>query len=169
MASSGSPSWRATYVVVRNVEVAAGPIVVARLEDLKEELAREPEPAARGRVPDFAGHRAKLQRRREKYLDAFADELMTKDELRARMAKLDAESLRIDGEEQAIMRPSRLADASARRAVLREVGAIARAWSKARPEARREIVEHLAIAARVAPDKAPRFVWRSPEELVVAI
>jgi DNA invertase Pin-like site-specific DNA recombinase len=159
----------AAYVVVRDVEANAGPIVVARLEGLKEELVREPRRAPPTPVPDFAGSRARLQRRREKYLDAFADELMTKDELRARMAKLDADELRIDGEEQASLRPNPLADVSARRAVLREVGAIARAWGKARPEARREIVRHLAVTARVSANKAPRFVWRSPEELVEAI
>jgi len=159
----------AAYVSVRDVEADAGRIVVARLDELKEELAREPKRAARAPVSDFAGRRARLQRRREKYLDAFADELMTKEELRARMTKLDAEALRIDGEEQAATRPSPLADAGARRAVLREVGAIARAWGKARPEARREIVGHLASAARVSSDKAPRFVWRSAEELLEAV
>jgi len=157
------------YVRVRDIEAEAGPLIVARLEELKEELAREPKRAARAPMPDFAGRRARLQRRREKYLDAFADELMTKQELRVRIAKLDADILHIDGEEQAATRPNPLADASARRAVLREVGAIASAWGKARPEARREIVGHLASAARLSRGKAPGFVWRSAGELLDAV
>jgi hypothetical protein len=81
------------------------------------------------------------------------------------MARIDADALRIDGDEQAALRPSPLADARARRALLREVGVISKAWAKARPEERRTIVGHLASAARVAPGKAPGFVWRPAEEL----
>ena len=154
-----------SFVRVDAVEAKAELLIVARLEELREELAREPKFPARPPAQDFAGRRAQLQRRREKYLDAFGDGLMSKEELRTRIAKLDIDALRIDGEEQEALRPSPLADEGARRAVLREVGAIARAWRKAAPEARREIVGHLASAARVTPDKPPIFVWRAAEEL----
>jgi DNA invertase Pin-like site-specific DNA recombinase len=157
------------YVPVPDVEAQAGPSIVARLEELKEELAREPKRLASVPVKDFAGRRAKLQRRREKFLEAFADDLMSKDELRARLSKLDAEALRIDGEEQAALRPSLLADAGARRAVLREVGVIAKAWGKATLEKRREIVGHLAVSVRIATGKRPRFAWRPAEELLQAM
>jgi hypothetical protein len=154
-----------TFVRVQDVEEQAGPLIVARLEQLKEELAREPKRETNVAARDFTAQRARLQRRREKYLEAFADELMTKDELRARVSKLDAEMLRIDGDEQESLRPNPLADVAVRRAVLREVGAIARAWATAKPEARRQIVGHLAVAARIAPKRAPKFAWRSPKEL----
>jgi hypothetical protein len=154
------------FVGVGDIEAEAGPLIVARLEELKEELAREPQRATHPPVPDFVGRRAKLQRRRDKYLEAFAEDLMNKDELRARMARLDADALRIDGEEQATLRPSPLGDPGARRAVLREVGAIARAWGKASPEARREIVGHLAMSAKLKRGKPLRFVWRPAEELL---
>jgi site-specific DNA recombinase len=157
-----------SYVRVEPVEAEAGPLIVARLEDLKEELAREPKRAPALPPSDFAARRAKLQHKRERYLEAFADDLITKEALRERMAKLDAEALRIDGEEQAALRPSPLSDPSTRRSVLREVGAIARAWARALPEARREIVGHLATAARIAPGQVPWLVWRSPEELATA-
>jgi DNA invertase Pin-like site-specific DNA recombinase len=153
------------FMAVRPIEAEAALLIVARLEELKEELAREPKRAARAPVADFAARRVKLQHRRDRYLDAFADDLMTRDEIRARIAKLDSEALRIDGEEQAALRPSPLVDPAVRRSTLREVGVITKAWARTRPEARREIVGHLAIAARIARGKAPRLVWRSAEEL----
>jgi DNA invertase Pin-like site-specific DNA recombinase len=154
------------YVPVREVETQAEPLILGRLDELKQELAREPKKVAPPPAQDFAGRRAQLERRREKFLDAFGDGLMSKEQLRARTAKLDAEALRIEGEEQAALRPNPLAEADARRAVLREVGAIAKAWRKAAPEARREIAAHLATAARVAAGKAPVFAWRPAEELL---
>ena len=157
------------YIPVRGVESEASPLIVARLEELKEELAREPKRIAPAPAPDFAGRRATLERRRNKYLELCTDGLMTKDELRGRLIKLDADALRVDAEEQAALRPSPLADASARRSVLREVGVIAKAWARARPEARREIVGHLAVAARLSSGKRPRFVWRPAEELLVEV
>jgi DNA invertase Pin-like site-specific DNA recombinase len=153
-------------VRVRDVEAQANPLIVARLKELKEELAREPKRAARAPVPDFGARRAQLQRRRDKYLEAFADDLMTREELRTRMSKLDADALRIDGEEHAATRSTPLTDPSARRSALREVGVIAKAWARARPEARREIVGHLALSARMGPgEQAPTFEWRSAQDL----
>src|SRR5207248_2936349 len=92
----------ARYVPVRAVEAAAEPLIVARLEDLREELARQPVRAAPALdVVGLAERRTRLQRKRERFLEAFADEHMTRDELRDAMAKLDAEALRLDGEEAA--------------------------------------------------------------------
>lgn len=114
---------------------------------------------------DTGERRARLQRRRERYLEAYADEHMTRDELRDAMAKLDAELVRLDGADAATRRPDPLADPGRRRAMLREVGAIRRAWASARPEAKRRIVGHLATAARMAAGQAVSFVWRTTEEL----
>ena len=157
------------YVPVRDVEKKAEPLIVARLQELKEELAREPKRAARRPAQDFAGRRAQIEQRRAKLLDLYLEGRWSKEILDQRMAKIDAEALRLDGEEQAALAPSPLADAGARRAVLLEVGAIAKAWRKAGREARREIVGHLVIAASVSPGKAPRFEWRPAEELLVDV
>ena len=122
-------------------------------------------PATKAPAADFAQRRAKLQRRRERYLEAYADEHMTRDELRTAMAKLDALTLQLDGEEHAANRPNPLGTEKVRRAVLREVGAIRRAWRGATPEARRKIVGHLAESALIVAGKPCEFVWRSAEEL----
>ncbi|MGA2450581.1 MAG: recombinase family protein [Polyangiaceae bacterium] len=154
------------YVPVQAVEAAAEPLIVARLQDLREELARAPEPVQAAPQPDYADRRAKLQRRREKYLDAFADELMTRDELRAALGKLDDDALKIDAAEQEAKRLMPTLDRKARRETLRSVNVIARAWKLAKPEARRELVGHLATQARIAQGHRPAFTWRPVEELV---
>ena len=159
----------APYVPVGGVEAKAEAFVVARLDELRDELAREPKAPPQPASKDFAGRRAQVERRRERFVDAFGDGLMSKGQLQARLAKLDTEALRIDGEEQAALRPSPLADVSARRAALREVGTIAKAWRKAPAKARREIAGHLATAVRIAVGNAPVFTWRPTEELLEVI
>lgn len=81
------------------------------------------------------------------------------------MAKLDAAMVQIDGEEHAATRPSALESSETRRAVLREVGTIRKAWGKATPEARRKIVGHLVESALLVAGKPAEFVWRSAEDL----
>jgi DNA invertase Pin-like site-specific DNA recombinase len=153
------------YVPVRAAEAEAEPLIVARLEELREELAREPKPERKAPAPNMEERRAKLRRRRERYLEAFADENMTREELRAAMAKLDGERLRLDGEEQSAKKASPLAGTAARRSMLRKVGVIRKAWGNATPEERRAIVAHLVHEARLAAGEPCTFVWRSAEEL----
>ncbi len=153
-------------IPVRPIEADAEPLILERLEELREELAREPKRyATKAPAADFAQRRAKLQRRRERYLEAYADEHMTRDELRTAMAKLDAAVLQVDAEEHAASRPSPLESTKVRRSVLREVGIIKRAWGRATPEARRKIVGHLVESALLVAGKPCEFVWRSAEEL----
>jgi hypothetical protein len=154
-------------VGVQTIETEAEPLILARLEELRDELVSEPQAAKRATVDAdaIAEKRAKLGRKRERYLEAFADELMTRDQLRERIAKLDAEALQLDGREAASRKTSPLADPAARRAVLRTVAGIRRAWSKATPEERRRIVNILATKARLAAGKPPAIEWRAAEEL----
>lgn len=158
-----------THVAVRVIEAEAEPLILVRLDELREELAREPERKPIRIVADFAARRAKLQRKRERYHEAFADGLMTREELRAKIVKLDHEALRLDAEEQAAKRTSPLADAALRRAALREVGVIAKAWARATPEERRKIVGHLATNVALKVGCPPRFAWRSAEELAETV
>jgi hypothetical protein len=84
-----------------------------------------------------------------------------------KLGKLDAQALALDGEEQAATQPSPLADPGVRRALLGELGAIAKRWRKAKPEAKREIVGHLAKTVAIAAGftMTIAFTWRSAEEL----
>lgn len=164
----GKPRCRAVRISVPLVEAQAEPLILARLAELREELGREPQQVKRASLDGqtIAAKRATLARKRERYLEAFADDLMTREELRERMAKLDAESVKLDGLEAAVAKASPLADPVTRRAVLRTVAGIRRAWSKATPEERRKLVGLLANEARLLAGKLPVFVWRSAEELL---
>lgn len=160
-----SKGCEARLVRVDAVEKAFVPLVLERLAELREELAGSP-PEAEAPAVDFAERRAKLQRRRDRYIEAFADESMTRDDLRAAMARLDAERLRLDAEERAQRRPSALASPVVRREALREVGVLERAWKAAGGAGRRELVAQLALAVRIETGKAPAPEWRSAEALI---
>jgi DNA invertase Pin-like site-specific DNA recombinase len=153
------------YVPVRAVELEANSAIVARLEALREELGREPKRPPVKPAEDFAGRRVKLQKKRERFLEAFGDDLMTRDELRAAMAKLDADTLKIDSAEQAAKKTNPIDEPEVRRSTLRRVRAIRLAWSKATPAERRAIVGHLATAAKIAAGEPCSFVWRDVGEL----
>lgn len=161
-----SRATNGSYVPVLEVERAFAPLVVARLGELREELAKgHDKPRA---VVDHTEKRAKLARRRERYLEAYADETMTRDELRAAMAKLDAELMRLEAEESAANRPDALAEPKVRREMLREMDALAKAWRRARPELRRALVNQLCSAVKLVAGQEPRPVWRSLADLAAA-
>ncbi len=151
------------HVRVRDVEALALPLIAARLEELREELGGPASPVAAKADPSLG--LPKLQRKRERFLEAYADEAMTKEELRAALAKVDAAVLAIRGEVAAQVRPAALADPQVRREVLKEVGVIARKWRNAPALTRRAIVVQLAVAARLAYGLAPVFIWKTAEEL----
>lgn len=152
------------YITVATVEAEAEPLILARLVELRATIAKGANPVAADRI-DFAAKRTKLQRRRDKYLEAFADEMLSRDDLRVKMAKLDDEQHRLDIEEASLAKPSPLADKQVRREMLATLGAMSSAWEKTKADGRRTIVTQLASAVRIAAGAAPRFVWRSAEDL----
>ncbi|MFI5301597.1 MAG: recombinase family protein [Polyangiales bacterium] len=159
------------WIKVREIDAEAEPLIVAHLASLREDLARDPviDDPRHAPAADFADRRERLQKKRARYLEAFADDLMGRDELRAALAKLDAEGLRVDADEQATKRPNPLAVAAVRASTLREVKAIARAWGAAKPEAKRQIVTQLAKSVRIAAGQPPAFDWRTLEELAEVV
>ncbi len=167
-AARGPRANSGAYVPVRKVEAQAEPLIVARLEELREELAREPKTEPTAAASDLPERRARLQRKREKCHEMYSDAMMTRDELRAAMAKLDAQATRLDAEEDAARRPTPLAGKDARRAMLRQVRAIAEAWEEATAEEKRTIVGQLAHVVQLAAGQCCGFAWRTAEELAEA-
>jgi site-specific DNA recombinase len=156
----------APFVRVDVVELAAEALVLERLEELREELAREPV-GAKVIAPgmDIATKRARLDAKRTRLVEAFGDGDITREQLREANTKIDAELLRLDAAQASLAKASPLADPAARRKALASVGAIRRAWEAATPATRRTIIGHLARAVRVERGAAPAFVWRSADEL----
>ncbi len=158
----------APYIRVRDAEDRASVFVMTRLVQLRRELAAPPEePAPRPR--STAEKRAAFVQRRERYVDAFASGLMTKDSLAAKVAQIDAHLLKLDADEPT---PSPLADDKKRKALLTTVTGIAKAWEKASPQRRREIVNLLAVSVKLAAAKggvaSPGFAWRTADDLAIA-
>lgn len=152
------------YVPVKLIEEEAGPLVTARLAEVRELIASRQEPVTAPAV-DYSARRARIQQRRDRHLEAYADGHMSRDDLRVKMAKLDEEQHRIDAEESASARPSALADKAVRIGVIRSIAVVEKVWRSAPPSIRREMIEQLASAAHVAAGAPLRFTWRSPEDL----
>ncbi len=154
------------YMRVRDAEQACDPLVTQRLIELKEELGA-PAPA---RVVKMAPRlalkerRAKLDARRARVLEMYAEGLTSKDELHLAIAKLEVERLKIDA--LAIERPAPTTEE--RREVLKSVVTLGKAWSKMPAESRREAMRILATSVGLAAGKAPKPVWRTVEELTAA-
>ena len=142
------------------VEEAAAVLVGKRLVGLRAELARTPEAAPPKR--DLEAARAKLQKKRARLQDMYADEAMTRDELRAAMVKLDAERLKLDAEEGA---PQPLSTGAERRKALASIRSLKDVWSNADGPQRRQIVNHLAIDVALLAGEEPVPRWRAVTEL----
>lgn len=171
--SSGTDYYRCAgacrggYVRVVDAEDAAGPPILARLVELREEIGRGPKaPPSGSRTLDLEEQRERIVQRRARVMELFEMGDLAREELRSRMARLDADLARIEAEDEA-HRPSRaLATPKARRAALKAVGAIERAWAKAPPKTRRLIVEQLATRVAIAVHETPVFEWRSIDEML---
>ncbi len=161
--SKGPRKRNDAYIPVRAVEEAFGVLVLERFLSIKSELAKGTDAPKPPPPVDHTERREKLKRRRARYLEAFADENMTRDELRAAMAKLDAESMKLDAAEQVSRKPT-MSVADAKRLLLAN-GAFEKGWSKAPPDNRRRICELLASAVAIEKGKAPRPTWRSVDEM----
>lgn len=167
--SLGSRANHGGHVPVREVEEVFAPLVIGRLTQLRDDIAKGPEEAIPSPTKDFASKRLKLQRKRESYIDSCSDGFLSRDELRERMAKLDAELLKLDAQEQAESVPSPLASPAIRRDLLREVKMVHLAWKKATPQERREFVNLLASSVKVAREREPVPAWRSAEDLAAEV
>lgn len=158
----------APYIPVGPADEATGALVLPRLVELRSALAKGPEQATNApKVVDYAERKAKLQRKRERFLEAFGDGDMTREELRGSLAKLDAERLKIETAEAAQSRQAPLQSAEVRRTMLGQASELARAWRGAGVAARRKILRALAWRVRVEKSSPPDVVWRSLEEMAL--
>ncbi|MCL2726049.1 MAG: recombinase family protein [Polyangiaceae bacterium] len=153
-------------VRVKVVEESFTPIVLVHLDNLREELAREPERTSKPDGPNIDEQRARIARKRARYLEVFADETMTREELHKALGKLDVEVLKIDAAEAARNREAKHQDVTIRRELLRDVTALRTAWQYAEPLERRKIVEQLTDDVRIVLSEVPSPRWFPLEELV---
>lgn len=166
--SRGPRVTRRSFVPVREADGKVGALILARLGELREELARGPELTGPS-TADLETRRRKLEKKRERHLEAHAEELMTRDELRKALARLDAERLRLAAEEAALAAQNALASAEVRRETLRELAKLEEGWRGAPPAGKREIAAQLATAVHLHGDRDPVPAWRPLSELAADV
>ena len=149
----------ARWVPVRVAEAACDPIIVDRLRVLAEDLAR-PSTATSTKV-DTSAQLAKLNRRRERTLDLFAEGAIDRAEMRQRLDAIAVDKTRVEAAALAAAGPT---PEDARRR-LADVQMVALAWQTANGVERRELVRALVKTVTIVRDSAPVVVWRSDLEL----
>jgi DNA invertase Pin-like site-specific DNA recombinase len=150
------------YVPVRLVELAAEPLVLERLHELRNDLSRVPEREASPRPVPNDERRKKLERRRARLLEMYADGLMEREPMLSAVGKVDADILRLRAADR---EPDVLADRAQRRGVLQDVAGLEKAWRQSGPARRRAIVTRLAVRIALSADEPPSPTWRTLEEL----
>lgn len=170
----GTPDRRNYYFVcahrcdrrlvrVLDTEAACDPLVVARLQDLRRELSADDAAPVRRTVDaaSIALKRDRLERKRVRYVEAFSDGAMTREEFRAAVSKLDTERTRLDAACVVPPEPSH----AQRRQALESVRAIASAWPRVSPTNRRGVIISIARAVRLTFGAVPVFDWYTSEEI----
>ncbi len=167
--SLGTRATHGSHVPVRAIEAEAEPMIVARLLELKDELARAgPAPVAPKAV-DSSAQRARLSARRDRFLEQHADGMIDTATLRTKLAAVDAASMKLDAEADAAKRPSPLADKKVRRDVLAGVEKIEKATELVTVTQKIEMVNILVVEMRLVNGKKPVPVWRNSEEMAAEV
>lgn len=158
----------AKYVPVEETDEVVSAMALRRLEELVEFLSKPPKQLPR-RVVDFAARRQKLQDKRSRFLEAFADGMMSRDELRAKLDAVDVDIGRLTVEEAEALKLTPANDSNARADALRTVKEIRSAWRKVPKVEKRRVLHLLARQARIARGREPAIDWFSAEEIASGI
>lgn len=159
----------ARYVRVPEADEAVAALAEGRLAELRRELARGPSPAPAPAPVDTAAKKDALLKRRERTLDLAADGAITRDELRERLARIEAEIGRLEVHAAAADRAARAREPAARREVLAELTAIRSAWARATVAERRDVVRRLARRIALEAGAPPRIEWLPVEDLTAPV
>jgi DNA invertase Pin-like site-specific DNA recombinase len=153
------------HVPVRAAEEAASPLILARLQAIRDELGRVGRPAALPELVDTSAKRAKLAARRDRFVEQHAEGMIDTATLRTKLAAVDEALLELDAEDGAARRPSPLDDPKVRRELLRSVEQLATRWERAPAERRRQIVNVLAVEVALEAGQTPAAKWKNHDDL----
>jgi DNA invertase Pin-like site-specific DNA recombinase len=152
------------YMPVPATDAAMGALVVARLAALASELGKPGKAPPVGTGRDWEKARRALGQRRERLIDALEAGL-DRETFRARIARLDAESGRIEVEAGVAKRGAVVLPPARRAELLAEVRVLERAWARMRVAKRRELVGWLAHGVVLSAGAEPAPTWRTVAEL----
>jgi site-specific DNA recombinase len=155
------------YARVDTTDADAGRLVVLRLEELRHLLAGarsgETEPDEE-RVGALRGSLEAAKLRRARVVSLAVDGVIGREELQARIGKIDEETARIETSLAAEARRTRLQDPTVRAETLASVERLRRAWGGLKAPARRAILVRLAEKIELQ-DGRTRMTWKSVETM----
>lgn len=160
------------YARVPLVDAEAGRQVLRRLEELRQELAEAridgaAKPADATRLESLTTALASARQRRDRALELAVDGFLSKDELRTKLDRIDAEIARLESRAAQEERRPNLADPRVRAEVLASVERIRAAWARLPVEGRRAIVERLAERIEIR-NSGVLMQWKEIEMLCAA-
>jgi hypothetical protein len=159
----------ARHVRVDAADADVGAQALARLVELRKELAAPPkkESKAEGPAVDFAQARAALTKKRDTLNDMRIEGNVTLEDYHGRMGKLDAQRAKLDAAERAagLAKRSPLQDEKRRRAALERIAEIEKRWASRTVAQQRAILHSLATSVRIERDKRSVVAWRTAAEL----
>ncbi len=156
----------APYVSVSVTDRAVSRLVAARLRDLRHELAKPPDASsANSPADDFETERGRLKAKRERTVDAMTDGTITREDMLARVKKIDRNLGRLELAAASAQRKATLRAPRRRAEVLADVEVIDTAWRRATVAQRREILRRMARVVRLHVNHDPEPVWLEVEEM----
>jgi site-specific DNA recombinase len=154
------------FVPVKDVEAEFVPMLVGRLAELRELLAQPAHKKSDPRVVDFDEARERLATKRTRTVDMYTEGDISREDMKRRLERIDAEMVRLETRAAAANRPSPLDRPKVRQEALRTVDALEAAWRLADHDEKRFIIHHLAESVAIAAGQHPRPNWRDAEALV---
>lgn len=156
------------WIRAHDVDEEAAALAVARLVDLREELARPATAAAPRKPHDATATLARIEVRKRNAIDLATDGAMDAKQLRAALARLDEEAAKVrrqaDDEAREAAAAERAADPKRRAALLRDARTWRDGWAKMDVATRRVVLAALAVRVEVG-RRGVRCVWRSAADL----
>jgi site-specific DNA recombinase len=159
------------YARVAEVDAVAGALTLARLEELRHLLARGEAATTSPDEDRVAALRSSLDAakvRRGRAVSLAVDGIITRDELRTRLAAIDDEVGRLERRIADEGHRARAVDPKVRAATLADVERLRLAWDRLGVEPRRAILVRLAERIEVQ-NGEPRMVWRGVDSLAASV
>lgn len=159
------------YARVSTADARASSLAARRLEELRDHLGGATLRAEAGVDPsrlEALEKSLESQRlRRARLLSLAVDGVVTKDELRGRLQKLDSETLNIEAALREEHRRARPVSPELRASVLRDVTTLRKAWTRLEASKRRDVLSMLIERLEIR-DGHPAISWATLESLCAA-
>jgi site-specific DNA recombinase len=147
-------------------------MILARILELANELNMPRSAPKEQAAPDFAGQRKRLQDRRSRFQEMYADGNMTSQELTAKLKELDAAMLKVDATQADYLEHHKAQDPARLERLRTDVASLAKVWAGTTGAERREALQRLADGVRLElSETGPTAVitWKPIERLTTEV